>query len=329
MKTMRTIFPVLFALSAIFIAGCSKGSSPEFVTPEDNSGTQGNDESAVNEQLAREAGVLHLIYHVGPVDLPAGASLETMMDKPLQMKFQTDQPLWVIGFEPKVIDATGQKLPSSLLYQAIISNMHEENPLCSEGSGGNPFVVATSTMTKVSLPEGYGYPVIPEDPLEAKVVLHNPTSDNYIDVSFELNIIAKPMNEFTGMKDVKPLLLDIEPCTHKPVPVEPEKFVKRQATFTLPTGGNVIVAHGAVSNYAAFVELIKGNEVMPFWRADAVLDENHVITELTNNPLEDPAGIKIKKGESLTLGAAYDNTRTSWLVGAPAAAMVYFAMDDE
>ena len=313
----------------ISLAGCSKGASPEFLTPEETSPTQGGSDSAVNEQLAKEAGVLHLIYHVGPVDLPANTQLDAMIDRPLTMKFQVDQPLWVIGFEPKVIAATGETLPSTLLHQAIISNMHEENPLCAEGTGGNPFVAATSTLTKVNLPEGFGYAVLPEDPLEAKVVLYNPTEESYVDVSFELNVIAKPMNEFTGMKDVKPLLLDLEPCTHKPISVEPEKFVKRQATFTIPNGGSLVVAHGVVQDFASFVELIKGSDIMPFWKADVVLDENHHISQLTNNPFEDPAGVKIKNGDTLTLGVAYDNTQTSWLKGASAAAMIYFAMDGE
>lgn len=313
----------------ISLAGCSKGSSLEFLTPEETSTTQGGSDSAVNEQLARDAGVLHLIYHVGPVDLAANSKLETMINHPLTMKFQVDQPLWVIGFEPKVVAATGETLPSTLLHQAIISNMHEENPVCAEGTGGNPFVVATSALTKVNLPEGFGYAVLPEDPLEAKVVLYNPTEENYVDVSFELDVIAKPMNEFTGMKDVKPLFLDIEPCTHKSISVEPEKFVKRQATFTIPNSGNIVVAHGIVQDFAAFVELTKGNDVMPFWKADAVLDANHHVSELTNNPLEDPAGIKIKKGGAVTIGVAYDNTQTNWLEGASAAVMVYYAMDEE
>ena len=325
---MKKILCASVVVLLISLAACSKGGAPEFITPEENTADGGGD-SAVNEQLAKEAGVLHLIYHVGPVDLPAKTSLETMMDKPLTMKFQADQPLWIIGFEPKVIDAAGEKLPSTLLHQAVVSNMHEENPVCAEGTGGNPFVVATSTLTEINLPEGFGYAVLPEDPLEAKVILYNPTEENYVDVSFELNVVAKPMNEFTGMKDVKPLLLDMEPCTHAAVPVEPEKFVKRQATFTLPGGGNIVVAHAVIQNYGSFVELIKGKDVMPFWKADAILDENHQLTNLTNNPFEDPAGVKIKKNESVTLGVAYENTQNSWLKGASSAAMIYFVMDEE
>ena len=317
------------AIFFAFLTGCSKGSTPQFETPQKATPSADESQSAVNEQLAKEAGVLHLIYHVGPVDLPAHTTLDAVEDRPLVMKFQVDQPLWIVGFEPKVINAAGQELPSALLYQAIVSNMHEENPICSEGSVGNPFIVATSTLTKINLPDGYGYPVLPTDPLEAKVILLNPTGDNNIDVSFELNVVAKPMNEFTGMKDVKPMLVDLDPCTHKPLQVEPGQFSKRQATYTLPSSGSLIVAHSVLQNHASFVELYKKTEVMPFWRSEALLDSNHYITELTNNPFEDPAGVKFKKGDTITLGVGYDNAESSWLKDASAAAMVYFAPKEE
>jgi len=329
MKFFKFFVIIPMLLLTCQMTACTKGQSPEFLGPEGSQKTPSADESAVNEQLAKEAGIIHLIYHVGPVDLPAGTSFEAAQDKPLVMKFQVDQPLWVIGFEPKVISAAGEALPAELLHHAIISNLHEENPICTEGSVGNPFIAATSTLTKIRLPQGFGYAVLPTDPLEAKVILSNPTDQAYVDVSFELNMIAKPMNEFTGMKDVKPLLLDVDPCNHKPLQIEPEQFVKRQATFSLPNTGNIMVAHAILQNYGAFVELIKGSDVMPFWRADAFLDENHRITELINNPFEDPAGVKLKKGEPITLGVAYDNTKTSWLKDATASAMIYFAFDED
>lgn len=321
-----------FSLLAITLAGCTQGGAPQFITPNEASPSYSQsdgEDSAVNEALAKEAGIVHLIYHVGPVDLPADTKLDVMLENPLTMKFQVDEPLWIMGFKPKVIDNTGSELPSELLHHAIITNEHEENTLCSEGSVGNPFIAATSMLKEINLPQGYGYAVLPTDPLEAKVVLHNPTAESYIDVSFELDIVAKPMNEFASMQDVKPLLLDINPCTNEPMRIEPEQFVKRQATFTMSNGGNLLVGHALLQDYASYVELLKGKDVMPFWRTDAVLDDEHSLIELENDPFEDPAGIMFKKGEAITIGVAYDNTKTSWLKGANAAAMIYFAMDSD
>lgn len=329
----RFKIPLLAFMLFIMISGCTQGgSAPQFLSEDENTPSyseSANGEPAVNEQLAKEAGILHLIYHIGPVDLPANTELDTMLQKPLTMKFQVDQPLWIMGVKPKVIDMAGEELPSTLLHHAIISNAHEENPLCSEGTVGNPFIAATSTLTKVSLPDGYGYAVLPTDPLEARVVLHNPTQENYVDVSLELSVVAKPMNEFTSMKDVKPLMLDLDACMHEPIKVEPDQFVKRQATYSLPAGGNLIVGHAVLQNYASFLELYRGKDVMPFWRTEAVLDEDHNVVSLENDPFEDPAGVKFKKGDTITISVAYDNTKTSWIKGATSAAMIYYVMDEE
>jgi len=62
-------------------------------------------------------------------------------------------------------------------------------------------------LTEINLPQGYGYPILANDPLEAKVVLKNESSETYIDVYFELTLVVRPMNEMAGLKDVKPMLL--------------------------------------------------------------------------------------------------------------------------
>lgn len=325
--------PLLAFIAFLMISGCTQGSSaPKFTSGDETAPSYDvsvEGEPAVNEELAKEAGILHLIYHIGPVDLPANTELDVMLDRPLTMNFQVDEPLWIMGVKPKVIDMSGEELPSTLLHHAIISNAHEENPLCTEGTVGNPFIAASSTLTKVSLPDGYGYAVLPTDPLEAKVVLYNPTQENYVDVSLELSVVAKPMNEFSSMKDVKPLMLDLDACSHEPMKVEPEQFVRRQATYSLPSGGNLIVGHAVLQNYASFLELYRGKDVMPFWRAETVLDEDHNVLNLDNDPFEDPAGVKFKKGDTITLSVAYDNTQTNWIKGATSAAMIYYVMDEE
>jgi hypothetical protein len=329
-RSLKTAF-LVFALF-ITISGCTQGFAPQFPSENDNAPSYSESdlgEPAVNEELAKESGILHLIYHLGPVDLPADTPLDTMLERPLTMKFQVDQPLWILGVKPKVIDMAGEELPAVLLHHAIISNAHEENPLCSEGTVGNPFIAVSSTLTKVDLPEGYGYAILPTDPLEAKVVLFNPTQENYVDVSLELSVIAKPMNEFTSMKDVKPLMLDLDACTHEPMKVEPEQFVKRQATYSLPAGGNLIAGHAVLQNYASFLELYRGKDILPFWRTETILDENHNLLGLKNDPFEDPAGVKFKKGDTITISVAYDNTKTNWIKGATSAAMIYYVMDEE
>ncbi|MFH1874691.1 MAG: hypothetical protein ABH859_05855 [Pseudomonadota bacterium] len=315
---------ITWIMLLLIFAACSKNSAnPEFVTETTDTPT-----SAINERLAEQTGLKHFIYHVGPVDLPAHTNLTDALENPLVMSFHVDQPLWIIGFKPKVIDASGEELPSDLLFHAIVSNEHEENPLCETDAVANPFVVANSTLTEIAFPKGYGYAVLSTDSLIAEVVLYNTSNISYIDVSFELDVVAKEMNEYAGLKDVKPLLLDVDPCTHQPLQIQPEEFTERQISFPVPAPGNLLIGQGIMQRFASFIELFKNSDPTSFWRAEAYLDENHYIEELIGNPFEDPAGVEFKEDDELTLKVGYENTSGNWYKGASAAAMVYFAIDN-
>jgi len=325
---MRKHILTIICLTLVLI-GCSKsGSGPSYLDPEPSVGSDGSSPPSVDERLAWEAGLKDIVYHVGPVDLPKGLEPEVMLERPLTMRFQVDEPLWVVGFKPKVVDKNGTELPSELLHLAIVSNMHEDNPLCSDAGSGNPFVAATSMLTSINLPRGYGYPILQSDPLEAMVVLKNDSDESYIDVFFELTLIARPMGEFTKLRDVKPMLVELDPCDHETVSVAPGKFVEHSATYQMPSDANLIVAHGVIEDFGSSVELVARGAPSPFWRAEAELDENHRIKELIGDPFSESEGVGFKEGDELTLSVAYDNFSESWLTGATAAAMVYLSSKD-
>lgn len=316
---------LLFWITAPACTPGGGGSTPLFL---DSTARPTDTPPAVNEQLAAQAGLQKIIYHIGPVDLKAGTEPTQMLERPLVMRFQMDQPMWIIGFEPKVVDAHGNELSSSLLHHALLFNMHEENPICSSGATGNPFAAATSLLTKITFPEGYGYPILSTDPIESQVVLQNPTDRDIFDVYYEVTVLAKPMNEFVLLKDVAPVLIDFDPCTHATLEVPPGEFSKRQASYTLTETGSLIMAHGLLQNYGASVELNKGKEALPFWRAESRLDDQHQIQDLLNNPFEDPAGIPFLKGEAITVGVTYDNASSQWINEAFSGAMIYLAQED-
>lgn len=316
---------VVIALMAL--SACTQGGgTPAFLeSPADE--TAPSADGAINAALASQSGEERLIYHVGPVDIPAGHKAD--FTRPLNFNFFLSKPMWVIGFEPRMVDANGEEVDSRLLHNAIISNQHEENPLCTSANVGNPFMVATSTLTPIRFPNGYGYPILASDPLEARVVVQNKTDTSYINVYFELTLIAKPMNEFVSMKDIKPMLFDVDACNHNPISIEPNSIDRAQATYTVPASYKLMVAHGVLQSYGICVDLTANKEVLPFWTAEAVFDEGSNILDLRNDPFENPSGIPFKGGDSLTLSVVYDNTSDGWLENATAAAMVYFAPKDE
>ncbi len=302
-------------------AGCKGTDAPVFISP-DGDVMVGLNEPDVNDELAEEAWQKRFIFHVGPVDLPAGAKMEEMVDAPLAMRFQSDEDIWVTAFEPKVVDAAGSELPSGLLRQAIVSNLHEENSMCGNSGAGNPAFIATALLTRVELPQGYGYPVLSTDPLEVSVMLENPTEQSYSGVYFEITLVARPMNEFSSLSDVKPMLVEFEPCGHEAMDIEPSAFAERTVSYRMAAPSRVIMVSGALSDFGASIELSTGGGAIPFWRSEATLDEGHKLLELSDNPYVD-LKTEIAEGDEVTLGATFDNTSGSWLKSATASAMMY------
>lgn len=321
---------ILSITALALLIGCSQGQegSPKFlgglqpITPESFS-----PRGSTNNSFASQPSVQKLIYHVGPVNVLAGQQAGQMVESPATLNFQVSEPVWIISFQPKILDANGRELPGRILHKALLLNKHESNPVCASGSQGNPFAVATSTLTKVELPEGFGYPLMPEDPLEAKVVFQNPTAQDFTDVTFAFELTAIPMDKTAGFHDVKTILLDTDPCEHKPISLEPGAFVEKNQTFTLSKGGNLMVANGLLSDFGVAVSLTHQNDggatLIPFWRAEAQFDEDHQIINLTPNPFIDMIGKKITDGDKLTLGVAFDNYSDEWNNAATGAAMIY------
>ncbi|MBN1283318.1 MAG: hypothetical protein JXA24_06070 [Proteobacteria bacterium] len=309
------------AAAGFLLQACNGTKAPVFVSP-DGSVMVGINGPDVDERLAEEAWQKRLIFHVGPIDLPAGTAAEEMEDAPLIMRFNTGEDLWVTAFEPRVVSASGAGLPGELLSRAMLINLHEENELCGQSGSGNAAFVATSMLTDVELPQGYGYPVLATDPLEARAVLMNRTGQGHSGVYFEITLKARPMNEFANLKDVKPMLVEFDPCGHAAVDIEPGAFSERSASYRLSKGSRVIMVNGAMGDRGASMELVAGSEIAPFWRSEATLDEGQGLVALSDNPFVDMR-TTLAEGDEIKFSAAFDNSSGGWLRGATAAAMMY------
>ena len=323
LSDFRLFMAVALAAILTISAGCSKSGGPDYVSDD-----EGGPDPSVSDKLADEAWQKRYVFHIGPVDLPMGAEVAEMIEAPLTMSFQTDESVWVTAFEPRVVDSAGSELPSELLHQAIVFNKHEENPLCSDGGSGNPIFMATSMLTQIDLPQGFGYPVLPTDPLEAEVVLRNDTDKSYAGVYFELTLVARPMNEFANLKDVKPMLVEMDTCGHAPLTIEPGEFEEQRATYKVAEASSLVVAFGALQDFGASVELTAGTELEPFWISNAELDEDHRIVQLSNSPYVDSGNVSFSAGDPIMIGITYDNTSEKWLKAATAGAMIYVAPND-
>lgn len=272
--------------------------------------------------------VQKLNYTFGPFRLEAGTAAAPMASKDGKLSFHVDSPIWMTGFEPHVVDAKGNPLPGKLVQIVVLSNAREANSLCSTQQTGNPFAATTSMLQKITLPEGFGYPLLPEDPLEAKIVLRNPTETDYTDVYFTFTLTAEPMDVASHKKDVAPLLLDVDPCDHAPITLPPNGMVEKKGEFVAPEDGKIVKAVGLLQEYGVSVSIEASKDAAKFsWLAKSQQDDNHQIVSLDS--YEDSKGAAVKKDDPISLGVVYDNFSTEWMNDATAAAMVYIARDGQ
>jgi len=271
--------------------------------------------------------VQKLTYKVGPFVLPAGQKAQVMWDAPGSITFKTEEPLWVTSFESSIEDSSGGELPSSLLHLAVLTNASEKNALCTDKEVANPFVAATSITKNIDMPDGAGYPVLSEDQIDAKVVLQNPTSHDFSGVYFKFEITAVPMKAAKNIKDVMPMLLNVDPCDYSPMAVAPKEFVKKEVRFIVPENGLLTKAYGLLQDYGVGVALLEKGQPAPFWEGKAELTGDHKIVSIP--VFEDPAGVPLKAGDEISMQVAYDNQAERWQDGAIGAVMAYITRTDD
>lgn len=284
--------------------------------------------SSAQTTAAPKTTVQKLNYTFGPFRLDAGSAATPMASKDGKLSFHVDSPVWMTGFEPHVVDAKGNPLPGKLVQLVVLSNTRETNALCTTQQTGNPFAAATGMLQKIVLPEGYGYPLLPEDALEAKIVLRNPTDTDYTDIYLTFTLTAEPMDVASHKLDVAPLLLDVDPCDHNPITLPPNGMVEKKGSFVAPEDGKIVKAQGLLQEYGVSISIEASQEATKFsWSAKSQQDDSHQIVSLES--YENSKGAAVKKDDPITLDVVYDNFSTDWVNDATAAAMVYVARDNQ
>lgn len=315
MQRQKRLIITLMACNFLAIGCSGQNSSPNIL-----SSNVAEPTAITQTSTLTQANLQKLTYKIGPFSLPAQTPAEEMRESPGLIKFHIEEPVWMTGFEFKLEDASGTKLPRQLLNLAILTNGSEQNPLCADKQVSNPFAGATSTVQTIKLPDNDGYPLLPEDEITAKVILQNYSAHDYNNIFFTFTLTAVPMKSAKNYSDVLALFLDVDECGHAPIALPPKEFTKKQAEFKLPESGFLTRVYGLLQDYGIEMSLSANGQLTPFWIAMAEQSEEHKIIGLP--PFEDPAGISLKGGDKLSLSVSYENPLDKWQ-NASASAMVY------
>jgi len=330
--TSKSAIVGIFLFTTLFCIACSQSAQQHIpFIPESETAPQSESPQAPSSDLVAtlsdQVGVERITYHIGPINLTSKEKSYEQAEAFSQMNFKLDHPMWVLGFEPKVVTGTGEELPAQLLKRVSLINKHEDNILCKGKNEGNTFAVANSLLTKVNFPKGYGYPLLPSDPIEVNAHMENNLDQDFYDVYVEITLVTKPLSEFGTVKDLTPLFLNFDPCNDGTLDITPESLDEKTASYELPLKAKLVFAHAVIDDYGVSLELLKNQSNDAVWEADADLDADSHIINIENNPFEDPQGTNFKSGDEITLGVTYNNSSDQWLYDSNAAAMLYFSVE--
>src|SRR4051794_35414485 len=231
----------------------------------------------------------------------------------------------IVGMDARLVDKAGKVLPQhvTMLHHLVFTNGGPDNrrgdPACPLKTTRERFWGTSEELRPLTLPPGYGYPTDPADKWRAiLMVMHHHAGEREFFLEYRVTVDPRPL------VPVKPYWLSIVPCSPDPqwtVLGTGARTAARERTFTIPDAGRIVAAgghlHGGAQSIAVSQPRCKDRTLVKNVPAYAPAgDPLYQVRPLLHEP--DPKNISwwqsatgwpIRKGERLTVTAAYDGTR--------------------
>jgi plastocyanin len=231
----------------------------------------------------------------------------------------------IVGMDARLVDRAGKVLPQhiTMLHHLVFTNGGPDNQrgdsACPLKTTRERFWGTSEELRPLTLPPGYGYPTNPADKWRAiLMVMHHRAGEREFYLEYRVTVDTRPVIA------VKPYWLSIVPCSPDPqwtVRGDGAKTATSKRTFTIPAAGRIVAAgghlHGGAQSITVSQPRCKGRTLVRNRPAYAPAgDPLYKVRPLLHEP--DPKNISwwqsatgwpIRKGERLTVSAAYDGTR--------------------
>ena len=294
---------------------------------------QGGMHHAVATGVALDAKVdsaAHVVtLRVGPMNLPANTGHMKMPQPPDQV-WQIPFDGWLLAYHPKLVDASGNAVPGTVLHHTAFWNENRADFLCPNKE--EHIFGAGSEMTDWAEVPGYGYHVQKNDKIRIETMVYNPTTTSYDKVYLE---VAIPFQEANGepnavpRKNVYPAWMDVKSCGNSSYDV-PEGKSEKSGTVTVKYDGVLLGVGGHLHDYGKQVVLqdVSRNETVA--SLDAKVNEKGFLESVPVKLFLQQGGYKFSAGDVLKISATYDNPTGKLLRdGAMGIAVGYFAPADD
>jgi len=286
---------ILLGLGLMVLVGTPEAAEPDLHAP------LPVDPNALDLRWDRERGELVIAY--GPIDLPAGASHEDIVQiGGVVGTLPADG--WLHGYRVEITDAHGRRVPQLVLHHInIIATDRRE--LFSEimqrvGAAGHE-------TGPVKLPRLFGLPVRQGERLLVTAMMHNPTSESYEGVRVVTRMPFTPRGTWLPPIPVFPFYLDVMPPASKHAYDLPPGRSEKSWEGRPAVSGRIIGVGGHLHKYGVALRFEDVTAGKVLWEAAPILDEDGNVIGMPMRMFLGRLGIPLRKDHVYRLTAVYDN----------------------
>jgi hypothetical protein len=270
-----------------------------------------------------------ITLRVGPMNLPAHTS-HMKMPQPPDLVWEIQIDGWLLAYHPKLVDASGNVVPGTVLHHVAFWNENRADFLCPNKE--EHIFGAGSEMTDWAEISGYGYRVEKGNKIRIETMMYNPTATSYDKTYLEVVI---PFQDASGdantapRKNVYPAWMDVKSCGDSSYDVPAGKSEKTGSVI-VKYDGVLLGVGGHMHDYGKQIVLEDASRKETVATLDAKSDDQGHLESMPVKLFLQEGGYKFAKGDVLKISATYENPTGKLLRdGAMGIAVGYFAATDD
>ncbi len=335
MKTLK--FLLLFSITSLFTATVATAQEKPAEPPMDmqhmhhggfmQEGMHHAIAKAVTLDAKIDAATHTVTLRVGPMNLPARTG-HMKMPQPPDQTWQTSFDGWLLAYHPRLVDASGNAVPGTLLHHTAFWNENRSDFLCPNKE--EHIFGAGSEMTDWAEVPGYGYHVQKGDKIRIETMVYNPTATSYDKVYLEVAIPFQDATESAApLKNVYPAWMDVKSCGNSGYDIPAGKSQKSGAV-TVKYDGVLLGVGGHLHDYGREIVLEDATRKDTVATLEAKVDDKGLLESMPVKLFVQEGGYKFSAGDVLKTTATYDNPTGKLLrEGAMGIAVGYFVPNDD
>jgi hypothetical protein len=266
---------------------------------------------------------------VGPMNLPAHTS-HMKMPQPPDLVWTVPIDGWLLAYHPKLVDASGNTVPGTVLHHVAFWNENRADFLCPNKE--EHIFGAGSELTDWAEVPGYGYLVEKGNKIRIETMMYNPTATSYDQAYLEVDIPyanAEAGSVGKTIQNYYPAWMDVAACGNSGYDLPAGKSEKT-GTVTVKYDGVLLGVGGHLHDYGKEIVLQDMSRKETVATLDATSDAEGHLESVPVKLFVEEGGYKFAQGDVLTISATYDNPTGKLLRdGAMGIAVGYFAASDE